>query len=167
MEDFIHKFGIDGRLILSQAVNFLALFVILRIVAYRPLIELLNKRKARIQEGLTRADEADRRLGEIEKIKAEELRKAEVRAEDFFKATESRAREYETQTRAAAHVKAEAVIHEAERLIQAKKEEARMEMEREAVSLVKAALLKTVTLSPKAVHDTLIQEAIASLQKQS
>ena len=76
MSQLFSQLGIDWHLLLSQAVNFLLLLAILRFVVYKPLLTLLHKRRERIEEGLTKADEADKRLGEVDRIGKEKIREA-------------------------------------------------------------------------------------------
>ena len=68
MQQLFAQLGIDWHLLLSQAVNFFLLLVVLRLFVYTPLLKLLHDRRARIEEGLTKADEADKRLVEVEEI---------------------------------------------------------------------------------------------------
>jgi len=164
MEDFIHKFGVDWKLLTSQAVNFLVLLIILRLVAYKPIVEILKKRKARIDEGLANADVADRRLAEIIALKAEEMRKADLEAQKLMRATEERAQEKEAEMMAMTNKKVEAVIIDAKKLIASKRAESEAELDKEAVAMIKEALLKTVSLDPSAVHEALIKEALVKVR---
>ncbi len=77
MNVLLEKLGIDWKLFLAQAANFLLLLIMLRIFAYKPLLELMKKRKQTIEEGLTKAKEADTRLEEVDKIAAHKMRETE------------------------------------------------------------------------------------------
>ena len=163
MEDFITKFGVDWKLLASQTVNFLIVLVILRLAAYKPIVEILRKRKARVDEGLANADKADRKLGEIAALTAEEMHKAEVKVQALMQATEERAKAHETELMQMTNKKVEGAIAEAKKLIVSKRAESEAELGKEAVAMVKAALLKTVTLDPSAVHEALITEALTKI----
>ncbi|MFA6006639.1 MAG: hypothetical protein WC764_02865 [Candidatus Paceibacterota bacterium] len=165
MEDFVLKFGVDWKLLLSQVVNFLILLVILRLVAYKPIIEILKKRKAHIDEGLANADAADKRLSEIEILKRGQMAKAEAEAQALMKATEDRAKDREAELMTAANKKVETALAEAKKLILAKRAESEAEIGKEAVAMVKEALLKTVALDPSAVHEALVKEALAKVSE--
>lgn len=52
------KMGIDGWMMLWQAVNFLMLLFVLYKFAYNPLLHFLDDRSAKIQKGLEDAEEA-------------------------------------------------------------------------------------------------------------
>jgi len=52
MQDLIHNLGIDWRLLLFQAINFLVLLAILHRFVFKPLFDILARRKKKIEEGL-------------------------------------------------------------------------------------------------------------------
>lgn len=58
--------GIDWKLFVAQAVNFLVLLFVLRRYAYRPMLEFLEKRSERIEQGLKDAEVAQMKLAEME-----------------------------------------------------------------------------------------------------
>ena len=66
MAELAEQLGLDWKLLLSQAVNFLLLLFLLRKFAYLPLLKILKERRARIEEGLAKATEADKRLLEVD-----------------------------------------------------------------------------------------------------
>jgi F-type H+-transporting ATPase subunit b len=64
-------------ILLAQIVNFVILLLILRVIAFKPLLNVLNQRKQRIQQGLEDARLAEERLANVEKdyqAKLEEAR---------------------------------------------------------------------------------------------
>ena len=92
MESLLHNLGLDWKLLLSQAVNFLIVLVVLRLTVYKPLVELMRKRRERIEEGLTKATEADTRLAQISELQKEKLKEAEQEGMKILKSSEERAR---------------------------------------------------------------------------
>ncbi len=74
MQQLVQQLGIDWRLLLSQAVNFALLLIVLRLYVYKPLLKIMHDRKLRIEEGLTKADEADRRLAETEEMRRQKMK---------------------------------------------------------------------------------------------
>ena len=167
MSELFTKLGIDWKLLLAQAVNFLILLVALRITAYKPLLKLLEKRRRKIQEGIDKTNEADKRLGEVQEVTKGKIKKAEEEALGILKAVEARAKQEEARLVALAHKKEEGLLTEAKERIRAKEQEARVLIEKEAVALVKQAVLKVAELKSGAVDDALIHEAVrASAKKQ-
>ncbi len=70
MQDLVTQLGLDWRLLLSQAANFLILLIVLRLFAYKPLIPMLKERRAKIEDGLAKAKEADHRLSQANEMVA-------------------------------------------------------------------------------------------------
>lgn len=160
MSQLFSQLGIDWRLLISQAVNFLVLLVILRIVAYKPLLKLLHDRRAKIEEGLVKTKEADTRLREIEEIGKEKIREAETQSLNILKRTETDARVLEEKLLVEIKRKEAEEIKNAEAARRAEKEASRRAIEKEAVALVRATIMKTVELSPNAIDEALIVRAV-------
>lgn len=77
MNEIATVFGINGKLLLIQIVNFLLLLVILKRYLYKPLLEMIDKRKGIIEEGISNALLAEERLAEVEKRGVEITSKAQ------------------------------------------------------------------------------------------
>lgn len=58
--------GIVPGIVLAQCLNFLLLLVVLRVIAFKPLLKVLDQRKDRIAKGLEDARQAEARLANIE-----------------------------------------------------------------------------------------------------
>jgi F-type H+-transporting ATPase subunit b len=58
--------GIVPGIVLAQCLNFLLLIVVLRVIAFKPLLKVLDQRKERIAKGLEDAHQAEARLANIE-----------------------------------------------------------------------------------------------------
>ncbi|HLF28035.1 MAG TPA: F0F1 ATP synthase subunit B [Anaerolineae bacterium] len=59
--------GIVPGIVLAQIINFVLLLLVLRVIAYKPLLRVLEQRRERIQKGLEDARRAEERLANIEK----------------------------------------------------------------------------------------------------
>ena len=92
MQQLLDQLGINWSLLLSQAVNFALLLIVLRVFAYRPLLKLLHDRREKIEGGLVKAEEAERRLHEVDEIGKGKIRHAEAEAMGILKRTETEAR---------------------------------------------------------------------------
>ncbi|MFH0890475.1 MAG: ATP synthase F0 subunit B [Candidatus Liptonbacteria bacterium] len=159
MSDLIHQLGVDWRLFLSQAANFLILLVVLRIFAYKPILQLLHERKRKIEEGLAKAAEADQKLAEVNEIAVHRMKEADQQALEILRQTEIKAKELELQLLEQAKQKEADLLRNTEMIIAGKAEKARQEIHKSAVDLVRAALVKTVELDPGAIDEKLIAEA--------
>jgi F-type H+-transporting ATPase subunit b len=58
MEQLFDAFGIDGKLLLAQLVNFGVLFVALTWLLYKPVMKTLDERAAKIRQGVEDAERA-------------------------------------------------------------------------------------------------------------
>lgn len=62
MEQLIHAFGIDARLILLQVINFGLLMAVLSYLLYKPVLKVLAERQEKIAQGVKDAEEAGKAL---------------------------------------------------------------------------------------------------------
>ena len=81
MEAIVEAFGIDWRLFVIQMANFGVLLVVLRYFLYTPLLRMIEERRKTIQEGLTNAESAERKLANIGQERETTLTAAAQRAE--------------------------------------------------------------------------------------
>ena len=88
----LEQLGINWKLLLSQAVNFFILLMILRFFVYKPLLAVIKKRNEKIKLGLEKAAEADIRLKEVDGIAKKHLQKADQESVQIIKNTEARAK---------------------------------------------------------------------------
>ena len=165
MSQLFSQLGIDWHLLVSQAVNFLLLLIILRLIVYKPLLTLLHKRREKIEEGLTKADEADKRLEEIDQIGKEKIKEAEGTALQILKKTEGDAKELESKLIAEAKRKEAVELKNGEAALRAQEEASRRTVEQEAAAFIRAAIVKTVELSPDAIDDALIAKAVKETRR--
>ena len=81
MSELIHKLGIDWKLLVAQVVNFLVLLFLLKKFLYKPVLELLAKRRASIAESIANTERIAQELKSIESRKIAEVEKAKKEAE--------------------------------------------------------------------------------------
>ena len=75
------KLGIDWKLLLFQIINFLILLFILRKVLYKPILNLLEARRKKIEEGLLKSEKFEeewQKIKDMERAKASETEKQAV-----------------------------------------------------------------------------------------
>ena len=73
--------GLVPGVILAQIINFIILMLVLRTIAYGPLLNMLQQRKERIAKGLEDARKAEERLANIEKDYQAKLDQARVESQ--------------------------------------------------------------------------------------
>lgn len=64
--EIISKLGIDAKLILAQIVNFIILFFILKKLVYKPILNLLEKRKTMVEKSVHDSQKIEERLTALE-----------------------------------------------------------------------------------------------------
>lgn len=160
MGQLFEQLGIDWHLLLSQAVNFFLLLIVLRVFAYKPLLALLRERRRKIEEGLVKAEEAGRRLYEVEEIGKGKIKEAEKEAIGILKRTETDAKTLEGKMLAEAKRKEMEALANTVALLRQKEEESRSAAQKEAAAMVKLAIAKTVGLSPEKIDDALVARAV-------
>jgi F-type H+-transporting ATPase subunit b len=84
MNALLAAFGIDWRLLIVNIVNFGILLGVLWYFLYKPLTNMLESRRMRIAEGVQNAEEAARRLDEIEQTRADMLASAGLEADEVL-----------------------------------------------------------------------------------
>lgn len=90
--EVLAKLGIDWKLLIAQAVNFLVLLWILKRYAYKPILAYLDERTARIESGLQNAEAAEKKLAatleeekKILSLAREEAHQSIAKAEEHAK----------------------------------------------------------------------------------
>lgn len=165
MLQLVSQLGIDWHLLVAQAVNFFLLLTILRMFVYKPLLKMMHDRQMRIEGGLMKADEADRRLHEVDEMNIGKIKATENRMLEMMKHAESEAKVAEARMLAEAKRKEAEALKNTEVLLKAREEEARRASEKEAAALVRRAITKTVELAPGAIDDAMIAKAVEEARK--
>lgn len=150
--------------ILFQAINFGVILFVLNKFMYKPILDVLEKRERKINEGLAAADKNLKASDEIEKDKKAEIAKARKEALLIIKDAELAAKSKGDEIIADAKVKAKA---EAARILesaQAEKSAALKDVEKEAKNLALAMAKKSLSeaLSAKEV-ETITAKLVSKL----
>jgi F-type H+-transporting ATPase subunit b len=80
MEEILHAFGIDGRLIVIQIINFAILAGALWYFLYTPVLRLLAEREAKVKKGIEDAESATKALLEADSEKINIIKDARSEA---------------------------------------------------------------------------------------
>lgn len=79
MSGLLEQFGIHWQLLIAQIVNFTILFLVLRAFVWKPVLQALDARRARIESSLARADELTTQNASLER--EAQLQRAKLRQE--------------------------------------------------------------------------------------
>lgn len=147
--------------ILMQMFNFLLLLVLLRLVAYKPLLKVLEERQKYVANTIAHAEN---QRAEAEKIKAEyeaEMRRAREQAQAIIERATKAGEEQALNIIAQAKAEAERIKEGALADIQREREKAIAELRDQVASLALLVAGKVIkeTLDVQA-HERLVQDAI-------
>lgn len=94
--DALANLGIDIKLLAAQVINFALLLLILRRFAYQPMLQLMDERSARIEQGLKDAEAAAKKLRSVEEEEKTILAGARQQAKELLVETDRAAKERDT-----------------------------------------------------------------------
>lgn len=144
MEQLIHAFGIDVKLITVQMINFVILMGLLSYFLYKPVLKVLADREEKIAQGIKDAEAAAAAKAAAESEKQSILRAAHAEAEGVAEKAKTYASEQSDQIVSDAHLKAESLIKDAESKGQEIKKQAEKESEAEIAKLAILAAEKVL-----------------------
>jgi F-type H+-transporting ATPase subunit b len=113
MEQLIHAFGIDARLITIQVVNFGILMALLSYFLYKPVLKVLAERQEKIAQGVKDAEEAGQAKAEATEEKKLVIAAANKEAEAMTARAKEHAVVKADEILAAAQMKSEQVEKDA------------------------------------------------------
>lgn len=135
MEQLIHAFGIDIKLIIVQIINFVVLLAALSYFLYKPVLKLLNDREEMIKQGIKDAEVAAVAKASALEEKQAVLTQAQKEAQQIDARAKAFAKETEEEIVNAAHAKASDVLKDAEAKSALLKEQALKESEAEIAKM--------------------------------
>lgn len=148
------KLGVDWKLLLAQAVNFGILFFVLKHYAYRPMLDFLEKRTLRIEQGLKDAEAAGQKLAEMEEKEKEVLIAARHEAKAIVIAAEEAAQKRDALRLAETEAKTKKFLEEAQVKIEEEKQRILAEAKQEIAVMVVAGVEQVLKEKVDAVKDT-------------
>jgi len=144
MEQLIHVFGIDVKLITVQIINFVVLMSVLTYFLYKPVLKLLNDREEKIKQGIKDAEDAAVAKASALDEKQAILTNAQKEAQEIDARATAFAKEKEEAIVLEAQEKAASVIKDAEAKSAFLKEQALKESEAEIAKLAILAAEKVL-----------------------
>lgn len=138
MSELFSAFGVDWRLLLIQAVNFGLLLAALTYFLYKPVLRIIDERRAKIAEGVRTAEAARERLSEAKEESDKLVGDAAKQAESLLASARMRAESVNSETMKEAQQKADQMMAEAKARAEEARRQAMMESEKE---ITRAAML--------------------------
>jgi F-type H+-transporting ATPase subunit b len=158
----IADIGINVPVLIAQIVNFVALILLLRLVAYKPILGMLHARSERIREGLMAAERGREAQVEASREAQEAIDAARREGQNIIAQAQVVAQRLSEEGRQQAQVQAEVLITRARSEIQLERDTAINELRREFADLTIAAAEKVIGQSlDRAAHQRLIEQTLA------
>ncbi|NBD74048.1 hypothetical protein GVX82_03330 [Patescibacteria group bacterium] len=136
-------FGLKVETLLIQSFNFALAALVLWYFLYRPLVTLIEKRRADTIEAVANAERAANELAEADTKKKEIISQANLAAEEIVDNARSSAREQESELVKEAHEKSSQIIAEAKTQGEELKRSAVAESKEEIAKLIVLGIEKT------------------------
>lgn len=144
MDQLIQAFGIDGKLIIIQILNFAVLAGLLSYFLYKPILNILAKREEGIKQGIKDAEDAAQAKASAQEEKQALLAHAQTEAQAIDVRATAFAKEKEADIVALAIAKASDMVRDAESKSQLLKAQALKESEAEIAKLAILAAEKVL-----------------------
>jgi len=160
LRDTADTFGWNPWLFFSQVISFVIVALLLRRFAYKPILNVLEERRRRIEEGQLNAEKIKRQLDEAEKRYSEILAKANAEAQKMI----DEARESSAHL---AERKQQEAITAAEQIIAKAREASAIEHERTMDSLKQELGRLVVDTTAKVTGKVLTPEDQQRLQEEA
>ncbi len=130
------KLGIDGRLLAAQLLNFGILAFLLHRFLYRPVLAMLEKRTAMIEQGVKDSQEARTRLESVSKEQEEILARARNQAQNTIERAQGVIEAYKKEVLEQTTAQGEKILAQARVQIAQEQQEMMEEARKEVIDLV-------------------------------
>lgn len=144
MSDLIHNFGIEWKILIAQIVNFAILLFVLKKFAFKPVMKILEERRARIEKAIHQAQSVEDKMREIDVMKEAVLAEARKESSEIIAKTEAAAIKVQESLIAEGNKKAEKILADAAARMKLEGEKLRDEIKNEISGLIADATERTV-----------------------
>ncbi|MDO8649118.1 MAG: F0F1 ATP synthase subunit B [Candidatus Peregrinibacteria bacterium] len=161
--ELINTLGIDVGLLITQALNFGLLLIVLTYLLYKPILRVIDDRKERVRKSIEDAKHLEVSVKEMEKTRVARLQEMDREAKEFLEAAKKQAEASKKE-----------IVDRAQREVDQLLEKGKMQLESERKKLL-SDLQKTVsdlsvTLASKILErefsDADQQRLLASIEKE-
>jgi F-type H+-transporting ATPase subunit b len=158
----IGALGINFPGLLAQIINFGILLVILRLVAYKPIMRMLDERASRVRESLETAERIKERDADTAKQAEERLEEARREGQNLIAQAQQISARIQEEARQQAHKEGGALLERARNEIQLERDGAIARLRAEFADLTISAAERVIGQSlDRRAHRRLIDEVLA------
>lgn len=154
MAELFEKLGVDWKLLIANAITFFIVLWVLRRFAYKPLMNVMEKRQTTIGAGLDAAKRSQEELTSIQHEKQRILEETKTEALSILQATQADAQQLRQQLLDQAHADAAVVT-----------ERTKAELERQRRQMIDAAKGELADLVVEATKKVVGEQLDEKLQK--
>ncbi len=156
--------GLDLKSFIFQLINFAILFFVLRVVAYGPILRVLELRRQKIEDSLKHAESIEETKRQLAEDREKILAEVQAKAQMILSQTEKEATALLKQAETKAAKRAEEVMAQAQARANQDIQDLKRQLEQETLELVKRA---TERLLQEKLDDTkdarLLRDALESV----
>ncbi len=157
----ISELGINLPTLLTQVVTFIILLVILRFVAYKPIMRMLDERSKRVKESMEQAEDVKEQSARAEEELKKQLGEASREGQERIARAVKAGEEVKQKAQEEAKKEAETLLSRARAEIQTERDDAIGEVRREFADLTVLAAGKVIEKSlDKEEHRELIDKVL-------
>jgi F-type H+-transporting ATPase subunit b len=154
--------GINLPGLLAQLIGFAILLILLRFVAFKPFMRMMDERSRRVREGLEAAEKMKEQAAQSDVAVQKRLDEARQEGQTLIGQAQQIASRLQDEGRQQARTEGEALLARARNEIQLERDEAIAHIRREFADLTIIAAEKVIGQSlDKKAHERLIDEVLA------
>lgn len=132
----MEKLGINFVYLIAQIINFGIIFFILKRFLYKPLLNILDERRKKVEETLLKSEKIEKELASLKEKEVEILSKARRASQKILEETRRSAEKLEKQLRDKAKQEAAEIIKQTKEVIEVERKRAIQDIEDQAANLV-------------------------------
>ena len=157
--------GIDWKVFLIQAINFLLLFFILKWLFFKPFIKAVQEEKQKSEEMKNAQEEIKRQQEEIKKQEEEMIRQAKEKTRQIIEEGEGISREEKERILKRAEEEAKQILEISKEKAKVEVEKSKEEEKKRIVEIAEKIIKKAINASfNKKLHNEFLREAIDELK---
>jgi F-type H+-transporting ATPase subunit b len=161
MERLISSLGISVPNLLAQIVTFLILFILLRLVAYKPLLRMLDERSKRIKDSIDQTELVKQQAAQAEEEAKRHIESGIKEGQELINRAARTGEEIRRQAQEKAHGDVEGIINRAREEIQRERNDAVGALRQEFADLTILAAEKVIDRSlDKNAHRDIIDKVL-------
>ena len=161
MSEFFTKLGINAPTLITQLVTFVILLLLLRVVAFKPIMRMMDERSRRIKESLDQAELIKRQSAKAEEDLKKQIEQASREGQDRIARAIKAGEDVKHKAEEDAKTEAEKLLTRARQEIRHERDEAIDGVRRQFADLTVLAAGKVIEKSlDKEAHRALIDKVL-------